>query len=283
MPEIHLKIGFIGGGNMGQAMIGALIKSESCVPSNIFVCDLIKEQTDSLKAMYGVTILPESEAVIETCDVIIFAVKPQSIEQMLADLRTRKIFKKTSGRKIFISIAAGIPLKKFEKYIYEGAGDRKKEMPILRVMPNTPALALSGVSGLCGNAFAAAEDIQIAKNILSAMGKVFECEEGDMDALTAVSGSGPAYCFYLAEAMIEAGTNLGLSPDDAAGMTAATLKGAMVLLENQSLSAEQLRQKVTSPGGTTEAAIKVLDDHCVKQIIMKAVVAAAQRSKELSG
>ena len=282
MPEIHLKIGFIGGGNMGQAMIGALIKSKSCGPSNIFVCDLIKKQTDSLKAMYGVTILPESEAIIETCDVIIFAVKPQSIEQVLADLQTRQIFKKTSGKKIFISIAAGIPLKKFEKYIYEGADERKKEMPILRVMPNTPALALSGVSGLCGNAFAAAEDIQIAKNILSTMGKVFECEEGDMDALTAVSGSGPAYCFYLAEAMIEAGTNLGLSPDDAAEMTAATLKGAMVLLESQSLSAEELRQKVMSPGGTTEAAINVLDDHSVKQIIMQAVAAAAQRSKELS-
>jgi len=283
MPEIHLTVGFIGAGNMGQAMIGALIQSKSCDPSDIFVCDVIKKQTDYLKATYGVSILPDSSAVVEACDVIIFAVKPQSIEQILSELNAGGVFKKASGKKIFMSIAAGTPIKKFEAYIYDASDeDRKRQMPILRVMPNTPALVLSGVSGLCANAYATADDMQIANKILAAMGKVIECEESDMDAITAVSGSGPAYCFYLAEAMAEAAVKLGLSSENAAEITAATLKGAMVLLENQSFSAGELRQKVTSPGGTTEAAIKVLDDNFVKQIIIAAIDAAAQRSRELS-
>jgi len=283
MPELFHKIGFIGAGNMGQAMIGALIKSKSCATSDLFVCDIVKKQTDTLKKTYGITVLPDNGAVIGACDVIIFAVKPQSVEQVLSDLKASSVFKELSGKKIFISIAAGTSIRKFERYIYDAIGDdKKRQMPILRVMPNTPALVLSGMSGLCANAFATAEDVQIAKKILSAMGKVIECQESDMDAVTAVSGSGPAYCFYLAEAMIEAAVNLGLSPENAAEMTIATLKGAMILLENQSISASELRKKVTSPGGTTEAAITVLDDNSVKQIIIQAVTAAAQRSKELS-
>ena len=283
MPKISHKIGFIGAGNMGQAMIGALIKSQSSAPSDLFVCDIIKKQTDALQKTYGIKVLPDNSTLIETCDVIIFAIKPQSVEQVLADLQASSVFKNISGRKIFISIAAGTPIRKFERYIYDAIkDDKKKQMPILRVMPNTPALVLSGMSGLCANNYATSEDIDITTRILSSMGKVIECRESDMDAVTAVSGSGPAYCFYLAEAMIEAAVNLGISPKNASEMATATLKGAMILLENQSISAQELRQKVTSPGGTTEAAIKVLDDNDVKKIIIQAVTAAAQRSKELS-
>ncbi len=283
MTEISHKIGFIGAGNMGQAMIGALIKSQCSAPSDLFVCDVIKQQTDTLQKTYGIKVLPDNSTLIKTCDVIIFAVKPQSVEQVLSGLKTAKTFKETSGRKMFISIAAGTPIQKFESYIYDAIeDDKKRQMPILRAMPNTPALVLSGMSGVCANSYATKSDMQITKKILAAMGKVIECQESDMDAVTAVSGSGPAYCFYLAEAMIDAAVNLGLSPENAAEMTAATLKGAMILLENQSVSAKELRQKVTSPGGTTEAAIKVLDDNSVKKIIIQAVTTAAQRSKELS-
>jgi pyrroline-5-carboxylate reductase len=283
MPEISHKIGFIGAGNMGQAMIGALIKSQCSAPSDLFVCDVIKKLTDALQETYGIKVLPDNSTLIETCDVIIFAVKPQSVEQVLEDLKASSVFKETSGKKIFISIAAGTPIRKFESYIYDDIkDDKKKQMPILRVMPNTPALVLSGMSGLCANGYATAEDIEIASKILSSMGKVIEFRESDMDAVTAISGSGPAYCFYLVEAMIEAAVNLGISPENAADMATATLKGAMILLENQSISAQELRQKVTSPGGTTEAAIKVLDENSVKQIIIQAVTAAAQRSKALS-
>jgi len=281
--EISHKIGFIGAGNMGQAMIGALLKSQCSESSDLFVCDVIQKPTDSLRKNYNINVLSNNKMLVETCDVIIFAVKPQSIEQVLSDLKASSAFSKLSDKKIFISIAAGTPIRKFENYIYDALEDaQKKQMPILRAMPNTPALVLSGMSGICANGNATTEDIELATRILSSMGKVIQCQESDMDAVTAVSGSGPAYCFYLAEAMIEAAESLGISKENAAEMTASTLKGAMILLENQSISAKELRQKVTSPGGTTEAAIKVLDDHSVKKIIIQAVTAAAQRSEELS-
>lgn len=284
MPELNHKIGFIGAGNMGQAMIGALINSNSCSPADLFVCDIMKKQTDALHETYGITILPDNAAVIEACDIIIFAVKPQTIDQVLSQLHAEDVFKKTSGKKIFISIAAGTPIKKFENYIYDNTtDDKKRQMPVMRVMPNTPALVLSGMSGLCANSHATGEDFQIAEKILAAMGKVIVCQESDMDAVTAVSGSGPAYGFYLAEAMIEAAVQLGISPENATEMTAATLKGAMILLENQSITAQELRRKVTSPGGTTEAAITVLESNSVKNIIIQAVIAASKRSRELSG
>jgi pyrroline-5-carboxylate reductase len=215
--------------------------------------------------------------------VVIFAVKPQTMASVLSDLKDKNVFLAVTRKKIFISIAAGIPIKTLESYIYaEGAAARKNLMPILRVMPNTPALVRAGVSGLCANATAVPEDMSVARKILGAMGKVFECDEREMDAVTAVSGSGPAYCFYLAEAMATAAAELGLSAEDAAAMTTATLKGAVALLESQSETAAELRKKVTSPGGTTEAAIRVLDDHQVKQSIIQAVAAAARRSRELS-
>jgi len=283
MPDLHLKIGFIGAGNMGQAMIGALIASGCCAGSDIFVCDVIKNQTDRLKATYNISVSAENKKLVEICDVIIFAVKPQSIVSVLSDLKENNAFLPVDRKKIFISIAAGIPIKTFESYIYDGKdASRKKRMPILRVMPNTPALVCTGVSGLCANAAAVPEDMAIARKILSAMGKVFECDERDMDAVTAVSGSGPAYCFYLAEAITAAAVELGFSSEDAAAMTTATLKGAVALLESQAATAAELRKKVTSPGGTTEAALRVLDDHQVKQTIIQAVTAAAQRSRELS-
>ncbi len=284
MSKLHHKIGFIGAGNMGQAMIGALIKSNCCAPSDLFVCDISKKQTDILKATYGIQVLSDNSAIIQTCDVIIFAVKPQIVDPVLSELSTGKVFKQPSGKKIFISIAAGTPIKKFEGYIYDAiTDDGKKKMPILRVMPNTPSLVLSGMSGLCANSYATGEDIQIAKTILTAMGKVIEFRESDMDAVTAVSGSGPAYCFYLVEAMVEAAIKLGISPGNASEMTAATLKGSLILLENEKISPRELRRKVTSPGGTTEAALTVLEDNSVKQIIIQAITAAAQRSRELRG
>jgi pyrroline-5-carboxylate reductase len=283
MPKLHQKIGFIGSGNMGQAMIGALIKSGCSDPFNLFVSDIRQDQTSILEKTYGINVLSSNAEVVRACDVIIFAVKPQAIDQMLSKIVSDYDVETSLHKKMFISIAAGTRLKKIEDYLYASLDiDKRKQMPILRVMPNTPALVLAGMSGVCANAYATPEDMQVAKTILSAMGQVIECQEKDMDAVTAMSGSGPAYCFYLVEAMIDAGIKLGIDKQIAADMTIATLKGALVLLENQKESAEDLRKKVTSPGGTTEAAIRVLDDHSVKQIITKAVITAAQRSKALS-
>ena len=283
MSESSLKIGFIGAGNMGRAMIGAMIGAKVAAPAQIFVFDVNPAQTGALAEEYGVGVLSDNAAVIRACDVVIFAVKPQSIPDVLSGLKSDGVFHDPGDRKMFISIAAGIPLRTFETYIYgDGDPEKNRRMPIFRVMPNTPALVLAAMSGICANTFATEKDFQIAFALLGAMGNVIEFSESDMDAVTAVSGSGPAYCFYLAEAMIEAAENLGISPDHAAEMTMQTIKGAVKLLEHQKLPPQELRRRVTSPGGTTEAAIRVLDGRGVRQAIKDAIAAAAKRSRELS-
>jgi pyrroline-5-carboxylate reductase len=283
MTQLENKIGFIGAGNMGEAMIGALIRSGVSSPSRIFIHEIRADHADALKNKYGIASFSDIESIILSCDVVVFAVKPQSLSQILSEIQTKKVFQHASSRKLIISIAAGKRIALFENYIYFGLDEQQKQMiPIFRVMPNTPALVGAGVSGLCANNHATKVDIQTARKILLPMGKVLECEEKDMDAVTAMSGSGPAYCFYIVEAMINAGIALGFKAATAADLTVSTFKGALALLEHLKETPEELRRKVTSPGGTTEAAISVLDDHGVKESIIDAIQAAARRSKELS-
>ncbi|MBA3037547.1 MAG: pyrroline-5-carboxylate reductase, partial [Desulfobacterium sp.] len=182
-----------------------------------------------------------------------------------------------------ISIAAGITLEKLESILYSPLNNENIiNLPIIRVMPNTPALVLAGMSGMAPNRYATSDDINTVRTILEAMGKVIEFKEDALDAVTALSGSGPAYVFYLVESMIQGGINLGLDPYDATILTIATLKGSVALLEEIDESPELLRKRVTSPGGTTEEAFKVLEKKKVKEIIAEAIAAAARRSGELS-
>jgi pyrroline-5-carboxylate reductase len=283
MRQLQQKIGYIGAGNMGEAMIGALIKSGVAAASQIFIHEIRSDHVAVLKNKYGIAALPDIDSIFFSCDVVIFAVKPQSLAAVLSEIQTKKTFQHVSGRKLIISIAAGKRMSLFEDYIYSGLDERQKQMiPILRVMPNTPAFVGAGMSGLCANIHATREDIETAMHILLPMGTILECQEKDMDAVTAMSGSGPAYCFYIVEAMIKAGVELGFSAKTAADLTVTTFKGALALLEHLNESPEELRRKVTSPGGTTEAAIRVLDDNSVKESIIGAIHAAARRSKELS-
>jgi len=149
-------------------------------------------------------------------------------------------------------------------------------------MPNTPALVLAGMSGMTPNRNSVPDDISTARTILEAMGKVIEFKEESLDAVTALSGSGPAYVFYLVESMIQGGIDMGLDPYDASILTLTTLKGSVALIEEIGESPELLRRRVTSPGGTTEEAFKVLEKKRVKETIIEAMAAAARRSKELS-
>ncbi len=283
MVESSSKIGFIGAGNMGTAMVGALIRSGDFPPERIYVSDKNKEQTDALKSLYDLCVATGNTEIVKTCDIIVFAVKPQIIDHVLADLAAEKAFDDLTRRKLFISIAAGIRLRKFEAVIYSGKDDpARQQMPILRVMPNTPALVQAGMSAVCANSHASENDLQTARSILSAMGEVYLCDESRMDAITAISGSGPAYCFYLVESMVAAGQQLGLPAADARELTVATLAGALKLLVLENEAPEALRRKVTSPGGTTEAAIRVMDENGVKNAIVSAIAAAAERSRQLS-
>jgi pyrroline-5-carboxylate reductase len=282
MKAFKLKTGFIGAGNMTEAMIGAVIRSNIFAPEHIFASDVIQERLDMLSDVYKISTINDNFKLFLTCDIIIVAVKPQQISHVLAAI-SEQIDHRLLKRKLFISIAAGYPIKKIEDVLYQSLEvHSRKMMPIIRVMPNTPALVLAGMCGMAANQYANKEDITIARTILEATGKVIEFSEDKLDAVTALSGSGPAYVFYLAEAMIEGGVKAGLDPDKAYVLAIETLKGAAALLSSQNESPELLRKKVTSPGGTTEAAIKVLDDGRVKHNIVDAISAAAQRSKELA-
>ncbi len=279
--ETYKKIGFIGAGNMGEAIIGALIQAGIFSSSMIYASDASKERLDIMKKTYGINVTDDNIRLFSESNIVILAVKPQQMNQVLSDIASDKNYQ-IKNRKLIISIAAGIPIKKIENLLYSPLENHVREnLPIVRVMPNTPALVLAGMSGMSSNSYANSQDIQMTHTILKSMGKVLEFKEDDLDAVTALSGSGPAYVFYLIESMIEAGIKVGLKPDEASVLTIATLEGAVKLIKERNESAQELRRKVTSPGGTTEAAIKVMEKNSVKQSIIAAIEAATLRSREL--
>ncbi len=281
MSQLKKSIGFIGAGNMAEAIAGALIKSNSINASMIFACDINSDRLEYMNSTYNINVTEDIYQVYNNCDVVILAVKPQSMESVLKDVAVSG--GGTAKRKLIISIAAGVTISTFENILYSNLDDAEcAETPIIRVMPNTPSLVLEGMSGLCSNKHTNRDDIKTANTILTSMGKVIEVSESKMDAVTAISGSGPAYFFYFVESMVEQAEKLGLTREEAITLTTTTMKGAAKLLEASDDSPAALRKKVTSPGGTTEAAIKVFDDLNAKEIIKKAVAAAAKRSEELS-
>ncbi|MFO7557578.1 MAG: pyrroline-5-carboxylate reductase [Desulfobacterales bacterium] len=283
MKRLCKKIGIIGAGNMGEAFAGAMIRSGLNDPSEIFISDIREKRLADLEQTYHIKTTQDNVGLFRECEILILAVKPQVMEQVLLDLTGQDGYSDLSEKKLIISIAAGIPIKKLETLLYETLDRHKSEkLPIIRVMPNTPALVLSGMSGMSGNRYASAEDIQTAGTILKAMGEVVEVKEEDLDAVTALSGSGPAYAFYLAEIMIDAGITLGFDPDTAVTLTMKTIEGALRLMQESKEPPEILRQKVTSPGGTTEAAFQILGANRVKEIFVEAIARAAARSRELS-
>ena len=282
MSKLDKKIGFLGAGNMGEAFVGALLRSGRSDPAMIVISDIVQERLDFLEKTYGIATTQSNTELFSKCDVVVLAVKPQQAPALLSEIADRSDYSVPS-RKLLISIAAGIPIRKIEALLYPPLGENEeKRLPIIRVMPNTPALVLAGMSGMSASRFALPEDLKTTRTILDTLGQVIEFDEKDLDAVTALSGSGPAYVFYLIESMIKGGIVNGLDPNHAATMTLATVKGALKLLEEQNDSPETLRRKVTSPGGTTEAALKVLTQHHVGERIVEAITAAADRSRELS-
>jgi pyrroline-5-carboxylate reductase len=282
MKGLDTKVGFIGAGNMGEAMINGLIKSALCEPGQIWASDVRVARLRQLKDTYQIHVTEDNIAVFEQADVVVLAVKPQHMDAVLDHL-SRTFPRTIKGVKLIISIAAGFPIARIERHLYRDLDESSKGLlPIVRVMPNTPALVLAGMAAMSGNPYAGALDLNQARDLLAAVGRVIEFEEKDLDAVTALSGSGPAYVFYIIEALVEAGAGLGLRPSHALELTLETIKGSVKLLEETGEAPASLRKKVTSKGGTTEAALNVLDRHGVKGHLMDAIRAAAQRSKALS-
>ncbi len=265
-------IGFIGSGNMAEALIRGIITAGVYAPQRISISDIRAERLEELAGRYGVVACATNVRVVERAETVILSVKPQVMNEALQSIKEVP----TTGR-LFISIAAGVRVAKIAGVL----GD----VPIIRVMPNTPALVGAGASALFANDKARPLLAQ-ALSIFSAVGKaVVVEEEGLIDAVTAVSGSGPAYFFLLMEAMIEAGVTLGLPPDVAKDLVLQTAKGAGLLAVEADKNGESpaiLRRKVTSPHGTTEAALQVFAAHHFQKLVGDAVTAARDRSRELS-
>lgn len=256
-------LALLGCGKMGSAMLAGWL-SDGVAPASVTVIE--PSPSDWLRAT-GVTL---AEAVPPNPGVLVIAVKPQMMAQALSGLET-------SGETLVISIAAGTPISKFEAAF--GA-----DTPVVRAMPNTPAAIGKGITALVGNAQAGEAHLATAEALLAAVGQVVRLDdEGLMDAVTAVSGSGPAYVFHLIEAMAAAGEAEGLPPETALHLARATVVGAGALAETAKEGPDQLRVNVTSPGGTTEAALWVLMDETtgLPPLMAKAVSAAAARGREL--
>jgi pyrroline-5-carboxylate reductase len=266
-------IGFIGGGNMAQALLEGVLKASLFTPEQVWVSDVRAERLSELEGQYGVQTSEDNKEIVRRAGIVVLSVKPQMMMGVLEGIAGH--FQKNS---LVISIAAGI---KTELIL-----QKLPEVQVIRVMPNTPALVGAGASGLF-SANASKASIEAAMRIFSSVGSAVMVEREDLiDSVTAVSGSGPAYFFLLMEEMIRAGVELGLDEKTAMELVLQTAKGAALLAEAAQASGEgpvQLRKKVTSPGGTTEAAIKVFKARGFDPMVLEALTAARNRSHELCG
>lgn len=258
-------LAFIGAGNMGEALIQGLLAAKVVTPQQIIANDVRADRLEQLTRKFGIRTTRD----IPQADIFLLAVKPQQMGEALAGLRA-------SPGALFISIAAGVTTDRIEREL----GGKPR---VIRVMPNTPALVGAGAAALCRGAHATEADLATAEAILGAVGITVRVEEKLLDAVTALSGSGPAYVFLVAEAMTKAGIAAGLSEDVSKKLTIQTVFGAARMLVETGEAPDSLRRKVTSPGGTTEAALKVLSNRKLVEIFVEAIQAAARRSEELSG
>jgi len=263
-----MKIVFLGGGNMANALIGGMLK-QGFSADQIGVIDPGSAARQRLSETYAVDCLAEAKMLAQAPDVLVLAVKPQQMKEALAPLADR-----LAGT-LVISIAAGLDMATLARWL---AGHAQ----IVRCMPNTPALIGAGITGLCARPAVSAEQRVLAERILRAVGNtLWISDEGQMDAVTAISGSGPAYAFLFIEALQEAAAAFGFSPEDARQLAIETVQGAAALAAQSPEPAAILRERVTSKGGTTEAALKVMAERGVKAGIIAGCQAAEARGREL--
>jgi len=264
-------IAFLGAGNMGEALIRGLLTARTVTPLQIVATDVRPERLVELAKTFAIRTTDNNTQAVMDADIVLLAVKPQQMSAVLSPLKATGV----TG-KLFISIAAGVTTARIESELGGVAH-------VVRVMPNTPALVGAGAAALTKGAYATEDDLAATESILGAVGIVVRVEEKFIDAVTALSGSGPAYIFFVAEAMIRAGVATGLDEALAKKLAIQTVYGAAKLLVESGEDPEVLRHKVTSPGGTTEAALKVMSERKLAEIFREAIQAAERRSRELSG
>ncbi|MDH3899970.1 MAG: pyrroline-5-carboxylate reductase [Gammaproteobacteria bacterium] len=265
------RLTFIGGGNMASSLVGGLI-ADGWKPDLIRIADPDPQQTDRLTQRFAVAVTQDNRTAVEQADAVILAVKPQAIKSITGELA--EVI--AAQQPLVISIAAGIRETALRGWLGEHTA-------IVRTMPNTPALVQSGATALYANPAVSKEQRNLAESVLRAVGLTIWVDDEDlMDAVTALSGSGPAYFFMFMEALQSAGTQLGLPAETARLLTLQTAFGAAKMALESSEDAAVLRQRVTSPGGTTERALEYLHNHGFEDHVLGALQAAAQRSRELA-
>ena len=265
-----MSIGVIGAGNMGRALINGLV-TNSFPPSHLVIVESDRQRGQAVRRRYhvGVASLPE---VARRCDVLILAVKPQDLRGVLLELR--KALRARGKRMLVVSIAAGVQTISIERIL--------GRVPVVRVMPNLPATVGCGMAALAKGRFAASADLRVAKAIFRSVGEVVELPERDFDAVTALSGSGPAYFFLIFQALRDAGIHCGLPKGVARRLAIQTAKGSAALASQTDEELEKLIARVASKKGTTEAALTVFRRDGLTRILQRGVRAAVKRSRELS-
>ncbi|RUM87829.1 MAG: pyrroline-5-carboxylate reductase [Thermodesulfatator sp.] len=266
------RLGFIGGGRMAEAILRGGLAAGLLQASSVLISTPGKERQSYLRLTYGVEVFFDNPRLVKECEVVILAVKPQVLPEVLREIQEAAC----EARPLFISVVAGFPLARLK----EGLGGVER---LVRVMPNTPALVLSGVSALCKAPETPEEDLAQAEALFSALGEVVRVPEGLFDAVTGLSGSGPAYVFAFIEALVDGGVREGLPREVAEKLAVGTVLGAARLMRETAKNPYELKAMVTSPGGTTIAGLKALADRGFHGAVMEAVAAATLRAKELAG
>ena len=260
------SLALLGGGVMGEALLAAALRG-GLDPATVVVAEPSPDRAADLRERHRVTTAPAAEAVAGA-EVVLVAVKPGVVGAVMTEIAEH-----LAPGALVVTVAAGVPIEVYETRLPAGT-------PVVRVMPNTPALVGKGASGLAGGAHATEAHLARAETLLAPTGLVLRVTEKDLDAVTAVSGSGPAYVFYLIDALTEAGVLLGLTRDQSARLAVATFEGASAMAADGEHPV-LLRERVSSPGGTTVAALAELDRHGVRGAILDAALAARDRSREL--
>ena len=263
------KIGFLGGGNMAAALIRGLLHSETMAADQIRASDVKAERLAELREKYGIQTSLDNDEIVRWADIIVIAVKPQIVDRILAPIGVAM-----SPDDLVISIAAGVPLEAFESRLPKGAR-------VIRSMPNTAAMALAAATAIAPGAHATEDDIATAKALFEAVGRCVVLDESLLDAVTGLSGSGPAYVMLMIEALADGGVKVGLGRDTALLLAAQTVYGAAKLQLETGEHPGRLKDMVTSPGGTAIAGLHTLESGGLRRTLIDAVEVASNRSAEL--
>lgn len=265
------RIAVIGGGRIGEALIAGLLESGRA-SKDLVVVETHADRAEILASRFGVRVTDEITDAAVGADLLVIAVKPGDVDGVLVRLGKAEL--NVGGRdQVLVSLAAGVPTARLEAKMPAG-------FPVVRVMPNTPMLVGQGMSVLASGRYAKPEQLDLVADVLASVGKVVTVPESQMDAVTAVSGSGPAYFFLVVEAMVDAAVGLGLAHDVATELVVQTMVGSATLLDGAEQTAVELRTAVTSPAGTTAAALRELERAGVRSAFLEALHAAKQRSVE---